>query len=79
MRLSLAVLALLYGTLSRISTYGMLKNYANLDMLACLFVVNPKAEFNAHIDAPVETQNELARVGIVEKLHHQRHHQGNLA
>ena len=59
--------------------YEMLKDYANADILASFFVINPKAEFNAHIDAPVETQNELARGGIVEKLHHQRHRQGNLA
>ncbi len=33
------------------------------------FLVDPKAEFNGRIDAPVETKEELRRAGITEKLH----------
>jgi hypothetical protein len=30
-----------------------------------LFIVDPTKEFNAHIDAPVETEEELKRGGII--------------
>jgi hypothetical protein len=36
------------------------------------FLVDPKAEFNGHIDAPVETEEELSRASIPEKIHQHR-------
>jgi hypothetical protein len=41
-----------------------------------LFIVDPTKEFNAHIDAPVETEAELLRRGIAEKMHHDAQHGG---
>jgi hypothetical protein len=43
--------------------------------VACAFLIDPKGEFNDHIDAPVETKEQLQREGILEKVHHRRGHQ----
>ncbi|KAK5047530.1 hypothetical protein LTR84_006627 [Exophiala bonariae] len=47
--------------------------FSALAVVGATFLVDPKAEFNAHIDAPVETKEELGREGITEKLHHHNH------
>ena len=42
--------------------------------IASGFLVDPKAELNGHIDAPVQTEEELSRASIPEKIH--RYHDG---
>lgn len=39
-----------------------------------LFIIDPKAEFNNHIDAPVETEVELQHEGILQHRHHHHGH-----
>lgn len=46
--------------------------------IGSLFIIDPKKEFTALIDAPVENEDELKRGGIMERMHHS-HTQGGAA
>jgi hypothetical protein len=42
--------------------------YVDRGVLGSAFLVNPKAEFTPHIDAPVETKEQLERDTIANKI-----------